>query len=76
MRYEVVVSIGKAQIESINEPCLCESHSDVLIFRKALRKVLLPDEFVIAHNGYPDSECLQTPGESHSRHGIYNEIRS
>ena len=76
VRYEDVVSIEKAQIVSINRRWPCGSDSDVFIFRKASRNVLLPDEFVIADNGYSDSKSLQTPVESHFRHSIYNKIRS
>ena len=71
-----MVSIRKARIVSVSGPWPCGPHSDLKIFRNVTRKFLVPNEFVIADNGYIDSRCIQPPGCHHFQHSIYSRIRS
>lgn len=76
LRYEIAVSIQRAQIVSVNGPWPAGSYTDVKIFREGLKTLLLDEEFVIADNGYSDTRCLQPPGQHHPKNAVYRKIRS
>ena len=56
-RYEVAVCIQTGYIVWINGPFPCGMWPDINIFRRDLRKKLLPEEMVEADRGYKDDKC-------------------
>lgn len=76
LRYEIAVSIEKAKIVSVSGPWPAGSYSDLKFFRSGVKTILGNHEFVIPDRGYPDSRCLQPPGQHHGKHRIYQKVRT
>ncbi len=76
VRYESAASIREAGIVSVRRPLPSVSYSDLAIFRYGIRKGLQNDEFVVTDRRYPDTHCIQPPGEHHPHHRVYLKIRS
>ncbi len=65
MKLELGLQSG--EIVWVNGPYLCGSHTDFVIFRKAMKSALRPGEFVVADKCYQDERC-RTPWTSTGLH--------
>lgn len=65
LRYEIGVGLN-GNIVWVNGPFRPGEFNDVQIFRQDLRHELIPNEKVIADDGYPDRKCV--------RRAILNDI--
>ena len=59
LRYEIGICIRRGRIVWTHGPFPAGPHTDLKIFRAALRKVLRQNEKVVADDGYPDSKCIR-----------------
>jgi len=61
LRYEIAVSLSSGQIVWAHGPFPCGAYPDIKILKEKLLNFLLPEERLIADNGYPHARCI-TPG--------------
>ena len=75
LRYEIAISIYSGKFVWAHGPFPCGSHSDLVIFRSGLKKLLQnANEKAIADKGYRDSHCI-IPGMS-SNESFTSRIRA
>lgn len=76
LRYEVGLSVRKANIVWANGPFPCGDYSDVRIFRSGLKNLLGVEEFVIGDSGYTDIRCVRPPHHQNPLHRPLSLIRA
>ena len=59
MRYEIALALGSGYTVWAFGPHPAGRITDALIFRKKLKKMLLPTEVALADKGYLDYKCVQ-----------------
>lgn len=76
LQHEVAWFITKANIVWVNGAFPCGSYLALWIFRKALKRKVFLEEFIVADGGYSDEKCLLVQNISVNIRSIFQDIRA